>query len=213
VGGGVDIGAAADNAGVGIAQSQVTWQISQTTHAFWLEARVATSTILDTTHDLFVGLISATAMTATSPITATGTLADVGMVGFFRPETARTVAGTGGAIMNTVYKAAGIAAVTVQSDAVALVAGQWTNLGMYFRPSVNPFNSGVGDGYGKYLLSFYQDGRLLATQKQIPSALGTDFPNNIKMRFAMKTQNATATTPGTSSINRVRIAQVYSTGH
>jgi hypothetical protein len=219
VGGSVNIGAAADNAGCGIVQSQTTWQISQSTFSFWFEARIATSTIADTKNDLFIGLIDSAAVTATSPITATGTFATtIGLVGFFRPETARTTPGTGGAIMNTVYQAANVAPVTVQNDAVSLTAGTFTNLGMYFRPTVNPFNvtpasagtpATANDGFGKYLLSFYQDGKLLGTQKQIPAAAGTDFPNNVKLRFCMKTQNATGTAPGTSSINRLRIAQVY----
>jgi len=212
VGGSVNIGSDGDNEGCSIIQSQTTWQISQSTYGFWFEARIATSTIADTKHDIFCGLIDSTAATATSPITAAGAQADVGQVGFFRPETARTVAGTGGAIMNTVYKASGIAAVVVQNDAVALTANTFTKLGMHYRPGYNVFNSGAGDGYGKYLLSFYQDGKLLATQKQIPSGAGTDFPNNVKLRFFFGVLNATASTPGTSSIDRVRIAQVYQTG-
>jgi hypothetical protein len=218
VGGGVTLNPNASDNGLSIIQATTSWQISQTTARFWFECRIQTSTIADTQHDIFVGLIDSTAATAISPITATGTLANVNLVGFQRPETARTVAGTGGAIMNTVYKASGVTAVTVQNDAVALQAATWTKLGMYFQPLVNPFNlntasSGVpataNDGFGKYLLSFYQDGKILGTQKQIPSALGTDFPNNNRFRFCIATVGATATT-GTTSIDRVRIAQVYS---
>jgi hypothetical protein len=218
VGGSVNIGSDGDNEGASILQANQTWQISQSTFSFWLEARIQTSTIADTKHNIFCGLIDGTAATAISPITALGALADVNMVGFFRPETARSVAGTGGAIMNTVYKADGVTAVNVQTDACALVAATFTKLGMYYRPAVNPFNLNAAsttsaavtnDGYGKYLFSFYQDGRILSTQKQVPSANGTDFPNDVKMRFCLAVLNATGTTPGTTSIDRVRIAQTY----
>jgi hypothetical protein len=208
-----------DNGAGSIIQAEAPWEISQTTGAFWFEARIATSTIADTKHDLFVGLVDATAATATSPITSTGTFATaINLLGFFRPETARSTAGTGGAIMNTVYQAANVTPVTVQNDAVALTAATYTKLGMFYRPTVSNFNitaastgtpATANDGYGKYLLSFYQDGKMLATQKQVPAAAGTDFPNNALMRFFFGVVNATGTSPGTSSIDRVRIAQVY----
>lgn len=213
VGGGVSIGSDGDDEGGSIRQALTPFQISRSTQSFWFEARIAKSTIADTKHNVFLGMIDATATTAISPITAAGALADVNLVGFQGTEAVGK-----GAYMSTVYKADGVTAVTVQADAVTLAAATYTKLGMYYRPAVNPFNLGTtssspastaNDGYGKYLLSFYQDGRLLATQKQIPSADGTDFPNDVRLSFCFSVLNATASSPGTSQIDRVRVAQVY----
>jgi hypothetical protein len=200
VGGGVAIGSDGDNEGASMRTVIAPVKIILTGGDFWFEARVLTSTITDAKHNIFLGLCENVAFTATVPITATGALADKNLVGFQRPESARTVAGTGGAIMNAVYKADGVTAVTVQTDAVALVASTYTNLGLKFVPKRN---IGTGAGY----LYWYQDGVKVAS-KLIPSAAGTDFPNDIALGFAFAVLNATATTPGTSTIKHVRMAQL-----
>lgn len=198
LGGAIAIGSDGDNEGCSIRTRSVPFRISQSTQRFWFEARILTSTITDAKHNIFVGLMDDTALTATVPITAAGALADLNLVGFQRPETARTVAGTGGGVMNTVYKADGITAVTVQSDAVTLAASTYVKLGMYFEP--------LGDKDGSYRLSFYANGTRLTTSKAIPSAAGTDFPNDINLGLVFAVLNATGTTPGTSSIDWWRAA-------
>ncbi len=208
VGGAITIGSDGDNEGLVVRQSIQPFQIARSLKKFWFEARIKTSTITDAKHNIFLGLMDSTAVTATVPITAAGALADVNLVGFKRPESARSTAGTGGAIMNTVYKANGVTAVTVQNDAVTLVADTFTKLGMVFEPAVDPQGSSVGDASGKYLLSFYQDGVRCSTRYQIASADGTDFPNDVRMGFVFAVLNATASTPGTSTIDWVRIAQL-----
>jgi hypothetical protein len=218
LGGAVAIGSDGDNEGCSFRTRSVPFQIIRTGKKFWFEARILTSTIADAKHNIFIGLMEDAALTATVPLSATGTLADQNLVGFQRPETVRSVAGTGGAILNTVYKANGVTAVTVQSDAVTLVASTYVKLGMVFEPAVNPFNklpasttsdAVASDGYGRYLLSFYADGVLLATQKQIPTAAGTDFPNDVPLGLVFAVLNATASSPGTSSIDWWRCAQLY----
>lgn len=200
VGGGVAIGSDGDNEGASMRTVIVPAKIILTGGDFWFEARILTSTITDAKHNIFLGLMENVALTATVPITAAGALADKNLVGFHRPETARTVAGTGGAIMNAVYKSDGVTAVTVQTDAVALVAATYTNLGLRFVPKRN---IGKGAGY----LYWYQDGAIVAS-KLIPSAAGTDFPNDINLGFVFAVLNATASTPGTSTIKHVRMAQL-----
>lgn len=200
VGGGFKIGSDGDNEGAGFRTYATPLKIILTGGDLWFEARILTSTIADTKHNIFLGFMENVAVGATVPITATGVLADNNMVGFLRPETARTVAGTGGAIMNATYKCDGVTAVNVQTDAVALVAATYTNLGLKF---VAQRNIGKGAGY----LYWYQDGVIVAS-KLIPSAAGTDFPNDVFMGFVFAVLNGTGTTPGTSSIKHVRVAQV-----
>jgi hypothetical protein len=200
LGGAVAIGAPADNAGCSFRTLITPFKLAQASKRFWFEARILSSTITDAKHNIFIGLMENTSLTATVPITATGTLADKNLVGFQRPETARTVAGTGGGIMNTVYKASGVTAVTVQADAVTLTAGAYVKLGMYYEPS--------GDRQGSYALKFYANGVQLATSKLLPSAVGTDFPNGISLGPVFAVLNATGSTPGTSSIDWWRAASL-----
>lgn len=208
---GWNMGSDGDNEGASIRAKSNGFQIDRTAaYKLWFEARIKVSAITDAKNDVFVGLMEDAALTATVPITAAGALADQNLVGFLRPETARTTAGTGGAIMNTVYKANGVAAVTVQNDAVTLAADTYTKLGMVYdpNPSYDVADTALG-GANKFLLKFFQDGLQCATTKQIPSAQGTDFPNDVKMNFVFAILNATASTPGDATISRVRVAQLF----
>lgn len=200
VGGGWAFASDGDNEGASIRQGNGPAKIILTGGDFWFEARILTSTITDAKHNIWIGLMQNTALTATVPITAAGALADTGLVGFQRPETAKAGAGTGGATLNAMYKASGVTAVTVQADAGTLVAATYTNLGLKFVPKRR---FGKGAGY----LYWYQDGAVVAS-KLIPSAAGTDFPNNVGLGFVFAVLNATGTTPGTSTIKNVRMAQL-----
>lgn len=200
VGGGIAFGSDGDNEGASFRTMVCPAKIIRTGGDFWCEWRMLTSTITDTKHNIFSGLMTNNALTAISPITALGALADVGLVGFKRPEDAKGAAGTGGATLNAVYKASGVTAVVVQADAGTLVAATYTNLGLKFVPARN---IGKGAGY----LYWYQDGVVVAS-KLIPTAAGTDFPNNVNLGFVFAVLNATASTPGTSTIKKVRMAQL-----
>ncbi len=199
-----------DNEGASIRTLATPFKISRSNLGFWFECRIKSSVITDTRHNIFVGLMTNNALTAISPITATGTLADVGLVGFHRPESALGAAGTGGATINFEYKASGIAAVSQQKDIGTLVADTYIKLGLRFVPTVDPYNYGaVGDGYGKYLLYAYVNGVAQTTPKQIPSAAGTDFPNNVALGLVFAVLNATASSPGNSTIDWWRAAQLF----
>jgi hypothetical protein len=201
-GGEVAIGSDGDNEGCSFRTTATPFRISRSFREVWFEARIKSSTIADAKHNIFIGFLEDVALTATVPITATGTLADNNLVGFQRPETVRSVAGTGGAIMNTVYKANGVTAVTLQTDAVALVANTYTKVGLKFRRGTDRMNPQTN------ILSFYQDGVRLATAYAMPSAQGTDFPNDVSLGLVFAVLNATAATPGTSTIDWWKAAQV-----
>ncbi len=201
-GGEMQIGSDGDNEGASIRTRATPFRVSRSFREFWFEARILTSTIADAKHNIFIGLMEDAVLTATVPLTATGTLADQNLFGFQRPETVRSVAGTGGAIMNTVYKANGVTAVTVQTDAVALVAATYTKLGIKFR-------RGVDKAYPQTnILSFYQDGVRLSTSYAMPTGQGTDFPNDVSLGLVFAVLNATGSTPGTSTIDWWRAAQI-----
>lgn len=187
-GGVIGLGSDGDNEGSSIGQAFFPFKIIQNAGELVFEARVKSSTIADTKHGIFVGLIESAALSATVPIAANGTLADQNLVGFHRLE------GDGDKI-DTVYKADGVTAVTVKADAITLVADTYVKLGMVF-------NRG-----GDNVLRFYKNGVELADTKAIPSAAGTDFPNDVRLGWVIAALNATATTPGTASADWIRVAQ------
>lgn len=193
VGGGLAIGSDGDNEGASMRTLIAPIKINLSNGDFWAEWRMLTSTIADTKHGIFAGFTADTAFSAIVPIAAAGTLADINLVGFHRLE-------SDGDYMDAVYKADGVTQVTVQADAAVLVASTYTNLGLKF---VSQRNIGRGAGY----LYWYKDGVVVAS-KLIPSALGSDFPNDVNLGFAFAVLNATATAPGTSTIKNVRVAQL-----
>jgi hypothetical protein len=201
----VALGSDGDNEGAYMRQVVSPWRLtgpnataSAQTGKFWAEWRMKSSTITDTKHGMFSGFIEDVAASAVIPITAAGVLADKNLVGFHRLE-------GDGDQLDCVYKADGITAVTVLADALGtgttpgpLVADTYINVGLTYDPL-------------DATLRYWGNGIQLTT-KVIPAAAGTDFPNDINLGFIFGVLNATATTPGTSTIDHVRIAQ-YSRNH
>lgn len=188
IGGTLDLSSDGDDEGASFRTSCAPFQIKRNLGKLWFEARVKTSTIADTKHGIFVGLMADNALTATVPLTAAGAIADVNIVGFHRLE-------GDGDYFDTVYKADGVTQVTVGADAAVIVADTWVKLGMVFDPSNN-------------VLSFYRNGVKLANSYTVVAAAGTDFPNDVRMGFVMAVLNATGTTPGSSEIDWVRVCQL-----
>ena len=208
--GGWTLGSDGDNEGVFVRSRATPFKISRTAKKLWFEARIKASTVADAKNSIILGLMQDVALTATMPLTAAGVLADTNFVGFQRPDTARTVAGTGGAVFNTIYKADGVAAVHVGLAAVTVAADTYVKLGMVYEPGIDSTVADVSrTGLGVYNLKFFANGIQLAAYKQIPLPAGTDFPNDVQLGFVFGVLNATATAPGDASIDRVRIAQMY----
>lgn len=187
-GGAITLSSDGDDEGASIGQMIYPFQIDRDLGKLWFEARIKTSTIADTKHGFFLGLIDASALSATVPIAAAGTLADENFVGFHRLE-------GDGDYVDTVYKADGVTQVTVQTDAKVLVADTYIKLGFRFDPLDN-------------ILRFFANGVELTTSKSIPTADGTDFPNDVRMGFVFALLNATGTTPGNTTISMARCVQV-----
>jgi hypothetical protein len=176
LGGGIVITEATDNESVSITTKQTPFQITSGAGSLWFEARIKTSTITTAEQAWIVGLMDATPQSAAVPITATGAIANINMVGFHHPE-ANTTA------FDTSYKADGVTAVEVNSDVGALVAGTYVKLGMKFDTTNN-------------LLTFYINGVAQAASKTIPNATGTDFPADALLApvVAMTLANSAAET-------------------
>lgn len=187
VGGAVTLSSDGDNEGASIGMIHYPFQISRSHGKLWFEARVKTSTIADTKHGIFFGLIDSSTLSATVPIAAAGTLADENFVGFHRLE-------GDGDYYDTVYKANGVTQVTVKADASVIVADEYQRLGFVYDPL-------------NYRLTFYKNGVELPDYVTVIAAAGTDFPNDVRLGIVVAVLNATASTPGNSSIDWVRCAQ------
>lgn len=188
IGGTLGLSGAADNTGSSFRTASAPFQIARNLGKFWFEARVKTSTIANTTHGIFVGLMESTALTAIVPITAAGAIADVNIVGFHRLE-------ADGDMFDTVYKANTVTQVTVQADAVTIAADTYVKLGMVFNPANN-------------VLSFYANGVKLATTYTVVAAAGTDFPNDVRLGLVIAMLTATGSSPGSAEIDWWRAAQL-----
>jgi hypothetical protein len=166
VGGALKLLTSDDDGGTSIQAATAGFQISQSHRPLWFEARVKFSTITTAEQSFFLGLCEAVTLSAIVPITAAGALADQNLVGFHKPE-ANTTA------LDASYKANSVTAVEVNSDIGTLAADTYIRLGMYFDEDYN--------------LSFWVNGSKQTTVKAIPSAAGTDFPNDVVLypTFAM----------------------------
>jgi hypothetical protein len=187
VGGELVLTEATDNEGWCIRQLPCPFKLIRGGGAFWFEVRIKTSTIADTKFGFLVGLMDNTAVSVGIPLTIGGALYDTNLCGFHRLE-------GDGDKLDTVYKADGVTAVTLQADAVTLVADTYVKVGWKYDPST-------------YVLTFYSNGTALATTKTIPSAAGTDFPNDVTMGFVLGATYA-ASDSQTATIDWVRIAQL-----
>lgn len=197
VGGGITIGSDDDNEGVGIRTVATPFKLINdgTVGIFAAEFIVSFSTIGNTTFEAFLGLMEAATLTAIIPITTTAaTLADKNLVGLYRTESA-------GSAVSSTYKCDGVTAVTVGSGEGTLVASTVTKLALKLTPR--------GDRGGAYTVSFYQDGVRLTSYKQLPTAAGTDFPNDVNMGIVMATRNAAGSSPGSLTIKGFRAAQLF----
>jgi hypothetical protein len=197
------IGSDGDNEGGAIRQNNARFKMtgvnataSSRSGKLWLEWRCKTSHIDNTKHGIFSGLRENTAASATVPIAADGTLANENFVGFHRLE-------GDGDYFNAVYKADGVTQITALEDAQVIAADTWVKLGLTYNPT-DPYSSTGAS------CRFYGNG-LQVAQVAVPVAASAGagaFPNDVLLGFIFAVLNATASTPGTSSINWVRGCQI-----
>lgn len=188
IGGVIALASDGDNEGSSIKTSQLPFKIIRGGGELWFECRIKTSTIADTKHGIFVGLIDTATLSATVPIAADGTLADENFVGFHRLE-------GDGDYFNSVYKANGVTQVTVAQDAKVIVADTYVKLGMHYNPV-------------SYVLTFFADGTPLADTYTVIAAAGTDFPNDVQLGLVCAVLNATGSTPGSAELDWWKCCQL-----
>ncbi len=156
-----------DNEGVSIATIDLPFKIIRTYGKFWFEARWKTSTITDNDSGIFIGAYEQQTLSAILPIVAAGTLADANFVGFHRLE-------GDGDQLDAVYKAntvTQVSAADILTTAIgtsALVADTYIKTGMKYNPN-------------DYSFRFYINNIEISTSYTIPTAAGTDFPNDVFM--------------------------------
>jgi hypothetical protein len=199
--GGVQLASDGDNEGAAIRTQASPFKFGRANKRFACEWVVEVSTITDTKHGRFFGLMDATAATVAIPIADAAALADVNLVGFHGLE-------SDGDKLDLVYKANGVTAVTVGADAITLVAGTEARLGITY----DGYELSDFDRSQKYILRWWANGRIITSvtgYKQIPSTDGDDFPNDVAMGLVAAIRNATASTPGNSEVKRVRAAQYF----
>jgi hypothetical protein len=187
------IGSDGDNEGAAIGMASFPYKIIQNAGELVFEARIKFATLTTDLYDLFVGLIESAALAAAIPCTGTqGLISDNNMVGFYRDSTDATTS----ALLDTTYKADTVAVVNVKEGAITLVADTWVKVGM-------TFNRG-----GDNVLRFYKDGIELVNNKAIPSAAGTDFPNDARMGWVLGVTNTAAVgSTEFASVDWIRVAQ------
>lgn len=187
LGGGLTLSLTDVDQAVSIVTKQNPFQITSGAGDLWFEARVKFSTITTNEQAWFVGLSSIITQSATVPLTATGALADVNLVGFHKPEANTTK-------FDASYKADGVTAVEVNSDIGTLAVNTYVKLGMKFSTANNR-------------LEFYVNGVKQANGKTIPNATGTDFPADVPMAPTFALLAATNDTE-TATIDWWKIAQL-----
>lgn len=163
------------------------------TGKLWFEARLKSSTITDTKHGIWFGLLESLTPTAILPIADAGTLADKNFIGFHRLE-------GDGDQFDFVWKADGQTQQSLITDMISggLVADTYVKLGFVYDPSapntkkIKVFINGVPQTtYG--------------TNTQMTAAT---FPSDICLGPALCIKLATASTPGTTTFDWLRCGQL-----
>ncbi len=186
-----------DDEGASLAQAALPVMISRDHKLLCAEFRVKFSTIADANMGAVLGLWEQQTLSATVPIAAAGTLADANFVGFHRLE-------ADGDKLDIVYKANGVTQVTLLADAVTLVADTFVKIGFRFEPRTSK-------GGAWYIRFFVNNVELIPTagRYQIPSAAGTDFPNDVILGLCAAMLNNTGTSPGTMTMDWWALGQMY----
>jgi hypothetical protein len=181
-----------DNEGAALHTYAAPFKLTSTLKRFWFEARFKTSTIADTKHGIFVGLCESLGLSTAQPLDTAGAVMDKNLIGFHRLE-------GDGDKLDIVWKADGQTAVTLLADAVTLVADTFVKVGFTFDPDRET---------GKRLI-FYYDGTEITTYGTGTQMAAVTFPSDICLGFIFGVMNATASTPGNSTLDWWQAAQEF----
>ncbi len=230
-GGVVNYGSDGDNEGLCFLSSAGSFRLVTTStlalnRKLWFEASISTSTVVATKHEDFIGLaipaLSSGLPRAAYPITTTDDTLDATngtFIGFHRKATAaptdwQFVFNLAG---GTINYPTNLTTLLISSGNVALVANKFTKLGFLFDPQALPGLIGtatarqtVGNTRRKLI-------RIFANGLELPTFLSSDDVQNATATQAFPTgfmapcfanMNQTGTTPGTSNVDWIGVAQL-----
>lgn len=191
VGGVAKFSSDGDNEGAAIGPLVGGFNLATTLGSFLYEARVKSSTITDTKHGFFAGLIAGGLIAAGVPIATDGTLYDTNFIGFHRLE-------GDGDMLDVVWKADGQTQQSLITDAITLVADTWVKIGILYDKQEDD----------SHKLTFFKNGVPLTTYGTATQMDAATFPDDIALGLTFAVLNATGSTPGNSSIDWHRAVQL-----
>lgn len=195
LGGAVTIGSDGDNEGVALGPGGggVFLDDSGTYGKCCFEVRLKTSTVTDTKHGIFAGLLETAAIGAAVPIATDGTIADKNCIGFWRRE-------GDGDQFDFIYKADGQTMQAPLTDMISggLAADTFVKLGFVFDPL-----EATAKRIKVYINNVEQSTYVTGTN--IDAAT---FPDDAFMGLCLAVMNATGTTPGTTTVDWIAVGQL-----
>ena len=163
VGGHFELLMSDDNEACTLATISAPFKIIRGGGDVWFETRIKTLNITADTLGWLVGMAALETLANDVPLVDAGTIATTtNFVGFMRPE-------GDGNDADAIYQANAVATVTHQADAARLVADTYIKLGFWYDDA-------------KFKLHYYVNGTEVdAGAYSMPSAAGTDFPNDVQL--------------------------------
>ena len=150
-GGALFMNSVESNKGASVRTGGAAFNLATLSKKLWFEARVKVGSVADTKNGVFLGLYDDTAMSATVPIAADGTLAANTYVGFHRLE-------ADGDQFDLVH-GDGSTATTLAADAITLAEDTYVKVGMVFESDT---------------ITFYKDGTALSDTLSVGA---TEYPD------------------------------------
>lgn len=207
-GGLVNVGSNDDNEGFTFLPQVGIVKVSSSTKKLWFECKIQTSTIADTKHNLFAGLMQPIVPTTGYPLSVSDALVDKDQIGFVRYADA--TAGNG-SVVKFVYKKTGqTAQMLTTSGAAAVDATNITTAKVATLVAATFIKLGFKIDYSKgaKAITVYVNGVDYGYYVTATNIAAATFPT-LGMGLIFGVMNATGTTPGTSGIQWAQVAQLY----
>lgn len=194
-GGAITIGSDDDNEGVALHSNAGAGLIATGGGRVWFECRLKHSTITDTKNGVFVGLMEGETPTTAQPLGTDGALADFNMIGWHRLE-------GDGDEMDFTYKADGQTAQSILTDGITAVSGAalsadtFVKVGFYFNRK-HPTAQRI---------KLFVNGQVATTYVTGTQMDAATFPDDMQLSPVIGIMNATGTSPGTCTVDWIRVA-------
>ncbi len=209
-GGGAAFASDGDNEGVYISRLSAPFLIKSTTRKLCLEGIFQTSTVTDTKHNIYFGLMEPLAAATGQPVSTSDALIDKDQIGFLRCASSTT---GNGALVRAHYKKAGQTAQMFTTAGV--VASDTTNVTTSVVGTLTAatnFKLGIKfevarDGLKN--LKVYYNGSEVGMYASAANIAAATFPTDKQMAMVFGVMNATGTTPGNTTLIKARCGQIW----